>query len=424
MILEVKIIKTKILQLLVLMINPFMSFILSLLFMFNRQKISILYLSIAISIIIVYLPLAPDVAANFFHYLNSTDYNELLTNKGLYLAVPKLLYQYSDLQYITTLFLYLVFILYVWFLVFEFYAFKVKKREYYYYILIFALFSLIELRLTGLNKNILSISLIFLFLFLHEVQYKHNILVYLLVPVSILMHPIALSFIFIYLAAIILKSQKLYFAILIVSIIGMFSMLSILEYFLSKLSLYGSIVWIDTLDYYIHSSAHGFVPMVGSDLQIRVIELPFLLMVYYMGINLLKVNNSILIRFILLVISVSISFFFMHSFYERYSISSYIFSAFIIYKYASIERMKLKQILLIIVTIFVIFRFFYLNVYYYGYIYDDQGYSKVLPNHDKKIEMILKSIYSPLFYLVNIREFGYSDDYIESETTYNGEMKR
>ena len=62
-----------------------------------------------------------------------------------------------------------------------------------------------------------------------------------------------------------------------------------------------------------------------------------------------------------------------------------------------------------------IFRFLIYNILIYGAIYTSR-YNSVLPNEEKKIEMSMKPIFYPTILLLNIGEYGYSNQYIKDNS--------
>lgn len=417
---SIKISKTEILHLLILFVNPFLSVVLASWFLLWRHKVNMLALSVALSSIFIYLPLAADTASNFFAYLSFSNVEEAFFNRGLYLAIIKYLNECCNLQYMTVVFFSLILTMFIWFKVFEYFSEKSRDYASYSYMLFFVIFSLVELRMMGLNRNYLAITLLFLFIFWKDIKLYKNIWIYLLVVIAIFIHPSVLLLILLYFFAKIFHNIKIYLLGFIFASIGAFLMFPMLEYISTLLLKLNQPILSYTLDYYIHSPIHGYIAMFGFYLKIRVIEIPFLFILYYMGIQLMIDNNSVWIRFILLLILTTLLFFFMHSLYERYSIATYIFASLIVYYY--ILEKGTRNFVLPLLTVLLIVRFLYLNIMNYGYIYSDNGYIKVLPNHSKKVEMMIKPAYIPLLFLLDIKENGYSDEYISSVTQYSGEV--
>lgn len=414
---KIKIRKITIIQASAFLINPFLSLIISLFFLLARKKISILILAMTLALIFVYLPLAPDASANFYTYLKYDEYKILFILKGFYLSFTKFINQSTGLQFMTVNFLYITSIIFIWFKVFSYYANKTSDSRSYAYMLIFVVFSIIELRITGLNRNYLAFSILLGLVYLVEVNAKKDIYFYFFLVLAILIHISSLLIILLYVIALRIRSIKVYILLpFIAFIISIFS-LNILEY-ISTLS----VMVIDSkmstaFNYYIHDPKHGHITLKGFDLYIRVIEIPYMIVAYTMGIKLLYIKDNVTIRLSLLIIVITLFFLFMHSLYERYSIAAFIFSSFIIYQYIIFKGPN--RLLVLIVSILLVARFWYLNVNNYGYIYSEEGYSIVLKNQEKKLDMILKPMYIPGLLLLNINEHGYSDSYIKEVSTYD-----
>ena len=61
-------------------------------------------------------------------------------------------------------------------------------------------------------------------------------------------------------------------------------------------------------------------------------------------------------------------------------------------------------------------RFILLNIIWYGTIFTT-AYNDILPNQSKKMSMVAKPFYYPTIMLINVENNGYSDQYIQSEST-------
>lgn len=178
---------------------------------------------------------------------------------------------------------------------------------------------------------------------------------------------------------------------------------------------------LNTIDFLMNASGYvddgnkwGQNSVRGYEFILRTIEIILIFFIYYKSLLLLKINNSIMLRYIFLLMGLVLFLLSFKSLYERYSIAFFLFSLFIIY-FSILNKNKKDYLLLMILFLFFL-RFILLNIVWYGKIFTTE-YNTILPNHSKKIEMTFKPFYYSTFFLLDIKTFGYSNNYILKEST-------
>jgi len=125
----------------------------------------------------------------------------------------------------------------------------------------------------------------------------------------------------------------------------------------------------------------------------------------------LKNNNNRLSKTFLFVVIFFFVFIKFRVFGERFFLASTICIPLILVGIKSVNYN------LLLIVFFAFLKFFSYNFYIFGYIFTDD-FNYVLESPAKRNEMMLKPVYLPTIYLLNINHFGYSNDFIEKESTW------
>lgn len=414
--------RANILQTLTFLINPFLSLLMSIYYSFkNKYSVNIWILSLSVALIFIYFPLLYDTSSNYYATFYAAYHQTELQDIRLYNAIALYLNTFFGIQFITSVFLFTTFILFVWFSIFKYYKNLTNSNKMIVYMGVFAFSSIIFRNIMDLNRFYFANSLLLFFIFIIETKKKENLTltnIFILLIfgfLSYLIHPSSLLLLFVYIVAINTRSIKLFVLLPLVSLsFGYFSNQLLLT--LLDLPVISSLTFVELLRGYVDISNKwgANFKIQGYVLLSRIIDGFLMFLIYYKGISLLKLNiNDTLVKTTLLLMGVVLFILSYYSLYERYSIVFFLFSSFIVYK--SILLKKRNDLLLNLIIFGFIIRFVFINFVWYGVVFTD-AYRDVLPNQQKKIEMAFKPFYYPTLILLNVENVGYSDLYIQQES--------
>jgi len=407
------------LQYLAFLLNPLLSLIVSFFYLIKKSsKVSIIILSMSIALIFIYLPLMYDTSSNF--YMNASAlYNlESVFNLRLYNMIPLYLKESFDIQFMTVIFFYSSFILYIWFSILLHYKQYAKSNQVIYFLIAFTFLSLIYRDIMDLNRFYLATSLFLLFLYLYEVKKKKYSLIYIIL-FSILgmqIHTAFLLFIVLFIVSNNISNLFFYkvypFVMIILSLfsVKIFLLLFNLPILNIQPELFNMIE-----GYFSANNKWGAAYIDAGHILLRIIEVILILIIYYIGILRLKDNKKdTVVKFTLLLAGLVLFLLKFNALYERYSLAFFLFSILLIY--SNIIKKKKVSLRYISIIVLMLIRFLFINFFIYGIIFTSD-YSKILKNEEKKNEMMVKPLYYPTILLLNVKEHGYSDTYISKEST-------
>ena len=412
-----KVNKSIFLQWVLFFLNPFLSFLFSLyLLVIKKKRISYLVLSSSIALFLAYAPLMYDMSSNYYLTLSATYLSENFNYLRPYNAFILFIAKSINVEFMTIILYFYIFILTIWFVVFNYYRSLALKQWQYLFLYAILFSSIIFRSITDLNRFYLSISILLLIFYFIEIRKIKNIFIILaLAIVSILIHISSAVFIFLYLISF-LKIHFRYFIFLPILglIFGIFSS-QVIDLMLHTpfFSFFDSNTYERFVAYSSNQSEFGIYDIRGRILILRIIEFSLMIFIYFKTILYLKNNqNDILIKYLMILLSLALFLFDYRTFYERTSIVFFLFAAILIYRMIIAKE---KDMFLILIVGLFFLRFLFINLVLYGYIYTS-AYNHVLKNHDNKIGMALKPLYYPTLLLLNIGNNGYSDIYIQNES--------
>jgi len=402
-------------QFIAFILNPFLGLLSSLYYMFKKDRfVNAFTASLSISLIFIYLPIMYDCSSRFYLYFYQQKSSFLEIN--LYNKIIIFLHQLFHIEYMSVIYLYTTFIFYIWFFIFKYYKKYADSNKIILLMMIYFISSILYRNIMDLERFYLAVSILLLTIFI--VEYKiikmKALTILTIFFTSTLIHTGAFLLLPIFFISKINLNIKLLAILPILALV--FSTNS--YYYLSLLLDTPVFTLIDgqtmhLMKAYIDpNSIWGSKNMRYSLVFLRYIELPLMFLIYYKGLILLKNKDSLAIRMVLLLMILAIVFLPYVTLYERFSTTFFIFSIFIIYP---VILKKKQDLLLYIILILFIIRFLFINYHIYGMIFTEK-YNNVLPNENKKIEMILKPFYYPSVLLLWIDTNGYSDSYIRRES--------
>lgn len=403
-------------QFILFLINPFLGLISSLYYILKKNSLfNALSAALSLALIFVYLPIMYDSSARFYLYYYQQ--RSQFLDMDLYNKIIIFLHQLFNIQYMSVIFLYTTFILYIWFFIFKYYTKYADSNKTIILMSIYLIFSILYRNIMDLERFYLAVSIILFGLFLIENKIKKINLI-LIISISffaVLIHSGAFLVVLLFLIA------RINFNLRILKILPIlaFVFASNSFYYLSLLLELPIFSFVDSQtmqlvqSYIDPNSIWGSKDVRFSLIILKYIEVFLLILIYYKGVELLKSQNNYGIKITLLLAITVIIFLPYVTLYERYSTTFFIFSIFIIYPFI-LER-KNNLFLYLILFLFVL-RSLFINYHIYGIIFTKE-YNGILPNEDKKIEMITKPFFYPTAILLWIEENGYSDEYIKREST-------
>lgn len=409
-------------QYLLLLLNPFLSFIFSfyLLFFKNRKK-SVFVIAISISLIFVYFPIMYDTSSNFYLQIASSYSSHFFDELKIYNIFILYIEEELNLEYMHVILLFATISIYIWFYIFSKYLKQVLDQKTLFFMIIVVFSSLIYRNIMDLNRFYLATSIILLLVYTIEIEKINNkylkILIILFTSyISINIHISMALLLFLYFITYLPIKKNIYYILPFLALILNFISGILFEQFFMIQSFLGiqDTEVVDKIGRYTGSSFEwGANALNRIDYFQRIIEIPLLFIIYYLGINQLdKQKRNKHIKFTLLLASVVLFLLSYKALYERYIIVFFLFSIFLIYPLI-IDNVR-KNIIKVILC-FYILRFLTINILMYGVIFTE-NYNNVLPNEEKKIEMLLKPLYYPTFLLFDITTNGYSNAYIKKES--------
>ena len=412
-----KLFKTEgILQFILFLINPFLGLLSSLYYMFKKSSsFNALSAALSLSLIFIYLPIMYDSSSRFYLYYYQQ--KSLFLDVDLYNKIIIFLHQLFNVQYMSVIYLYTVFIVYMGFFIFKYYKGYADSNKTIILMCIYLISSILYRNIMDLERFYLGVSIILFTLFLIENKIKkiNFILITIISLLAVSIH----SGVFLVIVLFLIARVNFNLKILKILPILAFIFASNSFYYLSLLLELPIFSFVDSqtmhlIQSYIDpNSIWGSKDVRFSLIILRYIEVFLLILIYYKGVELLKNQNTLGIKITLLLAIVVIIFLPYVTLYERYSTTFYIFSIFIVYPHILEKR---NNLFIYLVLFLFILRSLFVNYHIYGIIFTKE-YNDILPNEDKKIEMILKPFYYPTPILLWIEENGYSDAYIKREST-------
>lgn len=391
------------LNIVIFCINPVLSLLFNLYLYFKRETniISTLIISLSIALIFSYFPILYDVSSNFF----VVNYSESGAFLSFYNYIPFYLSSSFGVQYISVVYTYTAFIIFSWFFIFHMISTGIED-EFYGYAFFYFIFMIIFRDIMDLNRIYLSFSILSLYVYLSFMR-KDKIYHYFLVLLSLIIHPASLVVVFIYFISSYIN-RKIFIALYFISVVFAISGAEVwfdIALFLKNILL--EYIHIE-LDYFSVNTKWGGGELSLKELISRSILFLLFSFIYYQGLISIKDNNNF-IKFVLLMICFSISLLPFRTLFERYSIVVLLFSPIILFFF------NRQKIIIIAVVFVLLMRFLFVNFYWRSEIFTSE-YFYVLPNQDKKINMLLKPFYQPTALLLLFKINGYSDEYIKAES--------
>lgn len=406
---------TKIHQLFLFLINPLLGLSYSFILMLRKSSnFSPIIIASSISLIFVYLPLMYDTSSNYYRTYLIT-YRQFYEPK-VYNLIAYYLNYYFDVQYMTVVLIYTIFILFIWFSIFNYFKkITILSTQDYYFMLAFVFLIVIYRNIMDLNRFYLAISIIlFLLYYIEKNKNINKLLFFTISSMAVIIHPGTIPLVLLLYIVYFINLSYMFFLLLpFVSLVFALFSYQILDFIMNQFaSLFFSPHTLALYQNYASvNSQWGAGHIRKALIYIRYIEVFLMLLFYYIGLKLLKENidTSIGIKFTLIFFPIVIVVLPFLTMYERYSIAFFVFSSFIFYHY--IVQKKYKSFVALTVISLLLVRFLFINLFLYGNIFTSE-YNNIILDENKKIELMLKPLYYPTPLLLWIEVNGYSDEVI------------
>ncbi|MDU4394969.1 MAG: EpsG family protein [Acinetobacter ursingii] len=389
-------------------LNPCLGLIFSLI-NFIRLRDSSIVLAFSISLIAIYFPIMYDTAVNFYQSYYSTSYGGVNNWFSLYLYIPSFFMYKFNIDFYFFIFISVFFVTYTWSKITFKYVVSATGIFKPVVILIFLLFTFNYRDLMDINRTILSYSILFYYIFLIK---KHNLFKFLFFSfLSFLFHNSALLIILIYLLSLFDFKFKLNLNFLLIFfslIIGLFlpKFITNFQSFIIGMPFFG-----DGLSYYLYGDDFAIQDFTLGTALKKILNVFIILLTCFLSIfEMRKTPNDKFLQFIVFTGCFCLFFLGFVTFFERINLA---FNFALIYLLS--KNVKSYYLYGLTFLIFIRSIAVYLLIYFPIFFGD---YSLVMVNSDKKNDMIYKVLYCPSFYLLDVHNNGYSDQFILSNVRW------
>lgn len=392
---------------LLFLVNPLLSLFPAMyLFFFGINTAIIIALSL--SLILIYLPLLWDTSANFYTVYYQYDGFDISMYTYLPYYIKKIMN--IDMEFMYFIYVYTVLFYYFWMniLITNFNS-SVVEKKYKYTILIFlTLFTFDYGSIMGLNRNILSYSIFFYYLFVIKRRNSNPyIFLFISILLSVNLHVTSLLLWLIFFISKLVninykKAKLVFFTSALVGII----LPNLIAYFpfLESSTLFGG-----KLAFYLFDERWGKTEELSLGVVLlRILNFIILLILSRIVICNLKKekgNKNIFLNFAIFMISISMLSVNYTTFFERCILAVGFINCYLLLGFKGNKFEKYSIILGYCIKSMVLFLFIYSKVFF-------GNYSDVLPDTENKILMESKVLYYPTLMLFDIKDHGYSDEYI------------
>lgn len=398
--------KSILIQVLSLSLSPIIGTFISVVFSINR-KMSPFVLSFSLSLILIYMPLMYDVSAGFFAYI---DYENGNIVKQLHLinVVASFIDDFFGLDYFYLVFMICFISIYLWFKTYE--NIISQSNSKYLHIFIFSIFFLLLTykELMDLNRTFFSYTIAMYAIITFHLGKMKGYLKRSLLILSLLIHPSSLVIVLSYVASKYIRLSKSFFLLLL-----FFSLLLGANFELLLAQLLPFVPAETFLQTYLSNGKWGIV----SDYELGRLILYFIqggLISACLLLAFTNVNDRLSKTFLFLAM-----FFFVfikfRVFGERFFLASTLCIPFLL---VGIRQVNMR---VIIILCFAFLKFFSYNLYIFGYIFTSE-FNYVIKSEDSREIMMIKPLYMPTIYLLNIGYFGYSNEFIKVESKWKIEQ--
>jgi hypothetical protein len=397
-----KINKSFILQLLLFGISPIAGALSSAFFSMNK-KLSPFVIAVSVALIFVYMPLMYDVSASFFAYFDYQSGN-IVSQLHSINILAGVLVKTLGLDYFYTVFLVCSISLYFWFSVYTI-ILKNTTSNLLPVTLFFLFLSLLSYKeLMDLNRSFFAYSTAMYSIFMFHKGECGKLKFRTLLIISFLIHPSSFIIIFAYFIAKYIPFSRG------ICLIGLLVSLGVGMKFELFLSVILPFIPAGTfLQTYMSNSQWGIV--TGFEMgKLILFAVQSLLLISALLFVMTKPNDRLAKTFFLIVIMFLV-FIKFRVFGERFFLAATICIPFAIH---SIQKFNGKLLVLIMCAFI---KFFSYNIYIFGYIFSDD-FNYVVKNVKKRENMMLKPLYMPTVILINIKYFGYSNEFIFRESIW------
>lgn len=385
-------------------INPIMG-LMSSLFNIIRFKDTTIPLSFSIALIAVYFPIMFDTASNFFQAYYSTYYGGLGNLSLPYLSIPSYFMYNFGYDFYFFIFIYVFFVVYTWskitLKIFSRLDFNSNSYVKAILMLIFLTLMFNYRDLMDINRSIFSFSIFFYYIFLVE---KHSLLKFILFSaLSVCVHNSALIIVLIYAFSIFKLNSNVNLFLIVFSLVVGF----LLPSFISKFQSYSSSIpfFGPSLSYYLYGDDFAVQTFTLGTALKKALNVLIILFSAYIAIMEMKKNpNDRNLQFIINIACFCLLFYGFVTFFERVNLA---FNFALIYLLSKNLRNYYLYFLAFLIALRSLAVYF---LVYFPIFFGD--YSLVMVDNGKKNEMIYKVLYYPSFYLVDIHNNGYSDQFI------------
>ncbi len=388
----------KIIQILLSLISPMFGFISALIFSFGNN-ISAFAIALSLSVIVIYFPVLYDVSASFFanvDYLNGNILFPLHSINGFASYFPNL-----DYYYVVFFFVFISF--YIWFNKCE--ALSRASGKYiglYFFALFLSLISYKESMDLFRSYFAYMLCLQGVWLYLQDKKWS-----FLFVLLASVVHYSSIVILIAMLCTKLFRIDRVRLSILIVGslFIGL-NFDSLIEYMNHIIPVRGSV-----LSTYIYSEKWGIRREIGIGAVVLMFtQVSLLLSALLIAIDDINAKKTKVFLFTICCFFVFIKF---RVFGERFFLLSTVMIPIVfLYRENTMIHLKEKVLLLFSGVKFLIYNFFV-----FGYFFSS-SFNYVISDSSMRSEFMLKPIYVPTLYLLDIGSNGYSNEVIESNSAW------
>ncbi|MBV6768625.1 EpsG family protein [Acinetobacter baumannii] len=383
-------------------INPFLGFFSSL-YDLVRSKDSSLFFSLSLALICIYFPIMYDTSANFF----SIDDARFVGISEPYLYIPFYLREKFGIDFYYFLFLNVVFVIYTWSKIALKFFSKTPSKYSAIYILVFVLLTFNYRDLMDINRSIFAYSLFFYYVFL--IKNKNLLNFFFFSFFAVMFHNSSLIVIALYLLSNVKFGYRLNLMCLLSSLmigVVLSNYIASFESLISKIPLFGS-----SISFYLYSEKFGVQVFTVGTLLKKILNCCLVVLsCLYAIFEIKKRGNDQILQLIIFVGCIELIFLGFVTFFERVNLAfNFVFLYLFVKEINFFQKISLAFL--------VAFRSLCLYIFIYFPIFFGD-YSAVMVNNSYKNEMMLKPLYYPTFFLLDIHNNGYSDNFISANSIW------
>ncbi len=390
------------------MINPVFGFFSTLKDIMQGRDASLIF-AFCVSLICVYFPLMYDTSSNFYVAYLAAEYSNGF-NDWLrpYVTIPSILMNKYHIDFYFFIFFNVIFVVYTWTkIIVKTYEHSEKNYFNAFVFMILLLLTFNYRDLMDLNRNIFSYSFIFYYIFL--IKNKSLVKAIFFCSLAVWIHNSSLIVVALYLISLKALNYRLNFIILILSLIlGVFipSLIGAFEKAISSIPFIGQ-----SVSYYIYGSDFGVQEFTTGTLLKKLLNCSFVFLTSLLAIFLLKKNpEDRILQFIILLGAVELFFLSFVTFFERLNLAFNFIYIYILFR-------KIPNNFKILISGMVFFRSAAVYILLYFPIFFG-SYTDVLIDTYQKNQMIMKPFSQATPWLLDIKNNGYSDEFIRKNSIW------